>query len=143
MVNFKNCAVGIVPLSKDHHTWLVGQYRYPIQQYSWEIPEGGAPRSTPFLDSAKRELLEETGITAERWNKLQEMYLSNSATDEKAIIYLAKDLSFHTPQPEETEDLTIKKVSLQKAFQMVEEGTIDDAISVNAFLRLKLRLQNN
>jgi 8-oxo-dGTP pyrophosphatase MutT (NUDIX family) len=140
VVNFKNVAVGIIPLSDDHHTWLVGQYRYPIQQYTWEIPEGGAPPSKPLLESAKRELREETGITAQQWEKVQEMYLSNSATDERAVIYLAQNLTFHTPEPEETEELALQKVSLEEALEMVEQGVINDAISVAAFLKLKDQL---
>src|SRR6201984_1224928 len=93
-VHFKNLAIGILPLDKDYNTWIVGQYRYPIDQYSWEIPEGGGQRDVPPLDSAKRELHEETGITAQKWTKIQEMYLSNSASDEFCILYIAQDLTF-------------------------------------------------
>ncbi|MEM6723516.1 MAG: NUDIX hydrolase, partial [Bacteroidota bacterium] len=70
VVHFKNVAIGIVPLDEEYNTWLVGQYRYTLEQYSWEIPEGGGPLGTDPLKSAKRELLEETGITAKEWTNI-------------------------------------------------------------------------
>jgi hypothetical protein len=90
VIHFKNLAVGILPLDAQGNTWIVGQYRYPLEAYSWEIPEGGGQRDVPPLESAKRELREETGIVAARWSKILEMDLSNSASDERAILYLAQ-----------------------------------------------------
>jgi 8-oxo-dGTP pyrophosphatase MutT (NUDIX family) len=81
-VHFKNIAVGFVVLDEEMHTWLVGQYRFPLQQYSWEIPEGGAPEGTDPLLTAHRELKEETGFTAQSWKHLLTMHLSNSVSDE-------------------------------------------------------------
>jgi 8-oxo-dGTP pyrophosphatase MutT (NUDIX family) len=81
-VHFKNIAVGVVVLDEEMHTWLVGQYRFPLQQYSWEIPEGGAPEGTDPLLTAHRELKEETGFTAQNWQHLLTMHLSNSVSDE-------------------------------------------------------------
>lgn len=133
---FKNLAIGILPVDENKNIWLVGQYRFPINKYSWEIPEGGGSlRANPLL-SAQRELLEETGLKAERWENILEMHVSNSVTDEKAIVYLARTLSQHTPQPEETEQIAIKKIPFSKAFQMVINGEITDSISVAAILKL-------
>src|SRR3569623_588334 len=80
-VHFKNRAIGIVPLEADQNTYLVGQYRFTINQYSWEIPEGGGPLNEDPLHAAKRELLEETGLGAHNWTPIQTMYLSNSVTN--------------------------------------------------------------
>ena len=139
-VHFKNLAIGILPMDEEGNTWLVGQYRYPLGRYSWEIPEGGGPLNIDPLDSAKRELLEECGILASRWERLQEMDLSNSVSDEMAIIYLATELSFTASEPEETEELSLRKLPFEEAYQMVMNGEIRDSMSVAAILRYKLRL---
>lgn len=139
-VHFKNLAIGIIPLDKENNTWLVGQYRYPLNQYSWEICEGGGKLNIPPLDAAKRELLEETGITANQWNPLLEMHLSNSVSDELGIIYIAKELTFSAPQPEEDEVLQLKKVSFDEAFNMVMNGKITDSLSVAGILKTKILL---
>jgi len=141
-VHFKNLAIGIIPLDKSLNTWLVGQYRFSLNQYSWEIPEGGGLLDLDPLDSAKRELLEETGLLAKQWELLLKMHLSNSVTDELAIIYLARDLEQHNPEPEETEQLIIKKLPFDEAYNMVEEGTITDSITVAAILKIKLLMLN-
>ncbi len=135
-VHFKNIAVGIIPIDDDGFTWLVGQYRYPLQQYSWEIIEGGSPIGIDPLVSAQRELFEEAGIVAEHYEEIQRLHLSNSATDELAIIYVAKGLSFVQAQPEDTEVLQIKKVHFSEALRMVMVGEITDAMSVAGILKL-------
>ncbi|NDA60451.1 MAG: NUDIX hydrolase [Chitinophagia bacterium] len=140
-VHFKNVAVGVVVLDEEMHTWLVGQYRFPLQQYSWEIPEGGAPVGTDTLLTAQRELKEETGFVAANWQQLLTMHLSNSVSDELAIVYLATELTPGPSEPEETELLQLKRIPLQTAFDWVENGTITDSISVAAFLKLQLQLQ--
>ncbi len=135
-VHFKNLAVGIIPLDEDYNTWLVGQYRYTLEAYSWEIPEGGCPLGQEDgLASAKRELLEETGIQAKRWTPLLDIHTSNSVTDEAGIIYIAQELSFGEAEPEETEDLAIRKLSLEEAFEMVMKGEITDSLSVAGLLK--------
>lgn len=136
-VHFKNQAVGIVPVDDAGNTWLVGQYRFTIDQYSWEIPEGGAPEGTLPLDSAKRELLEETGLVAREWTLLLKMYLSNSVSDELAYLYLARGLEQYEAEPEETEQLQVKKLPLAEVYRMVDDGLIADAMSVAALLKLK------
>ncbi|CAG0967507.1 MAG: NUDIX hydrolase [Bacteroidetes bacterium] len=139
-IHFKNLAIGILPLDEYYNTWIVGQYRFPIKQYSWEIPEGGGNRMVPALESAQRELLEETGIIAKEYTKIQEMYLSNSASDERAILYLARKLEFVAPQPEESEVLQIKKVPFEELYQLVLKGSILDSLTVTAVLKIKLMM---
>jgi len=139
-VHFKNIAIGIVPLDAHINTYIVGQYRFPINEYSWEIPEGGGPLHDDPLDSAKRELLEETGLKAERWVKILDMHLSNSVCDESCIVYVAAGLSQHAAMPEETEQLVIKKIPFDEAYQMVQNGKITDAITIAAVLKTKLML---
>ena len=138
VVHFRNIAVGIVPVDDEMHTWLVGQYRYPHDCYEWEIPEGGAsPPATP-LENAKRELLEETGIVAGRWDMIQEMQLSNSTSNEVSQTFLARDLSFQEAEPEETEALVVERVPLQEACRRAMEGEIRDCMSVAALLKVRL-----
>ena len=138
VVHFKNKAIGIIPLTEDYHTWLVGQWRYPLGEYSWEIPEGGGLLHHTPLDAAKRELKEETGMTADRWDLILEMHLSNSVSDEHALIFLARDLHFGTAEPEETEQLMVRKVSLTEAVHEVMHGKITDAMSVAGLLKLEV-----
>lgn len=133
-VHFKNTAIGIIPLDSEMNTWLVGQYRFPLGSYSWEIPEGGGEASATTLDSAKRELREETGITASRWEKILDMHLSNSVTDEKAVIYLAQDLELGESEPEDCEQLVIRKLPFSEALRMALEGEITDAMAVAGLL---------
>lgn len=137
-VHFKNLALGIIPLDAHNNTWLVGQYRYPLEEYSWEICEGGGPLNIPPLDSAKRELLEELGIQAKEWSELLTMHLSNSVSDEYGIVYIAKDLTYFDPSPEEDEVLVIKKLPFMEAYQMVMEGKITDSLSVAGILKTKI-----
>jgi 8-oxo-dGTP pyrophosphatase MutT (NUDIX family) len=141
-VHFKNIAIGILPLDDELHTWLVGQYRFPLDQYSWEIPEGGGDPAVPALESAQRELREETGLIAHEWTPIQEMYLSNSVSDEKAILFLARNLEQHDAMPEETEQLVVRRLPFEEAYRMVEQGIITDAMSVAAIFKVKLMLNN-
>jgi len=135
-VHFKNLAVAIVALDDAGNTWLVGQDRYTLNEYSWELPMGGAPLEEPPLEAAKRELQEETGIRAADWKELMRLHPSNSITDELGIAYVATGLSFGETQFEETEDLDIRKLPLSEAVDMVLDGKITDAISAAALLRV-------
>ena len=138
VVHFHNTAIGILPLDENNNTWLVGQYRFPLSQYSWEIPEGGGKKNIPFLESAKRELLEETGIEANQWTPIIETHLSNSAMDEFGIIYIARDLTFKNSEPEETEQLQVKKLPFSEVYEMVMNGKITDALTQLAVMKTKL-----
>src|SRR5256885_16056543 len=139
-VHFKNLAIGIVPLDEELNTYLVGQYRFTLNTYSWEIPEGGGPMGTEMLESAKRELREETGLVAREWTKLMDFHLSNSVCDEHGAIFLARKLSQHQAIPEETEELAVKKLPFEEAYRMVEEGRITDSMAVAGILKVKLML---
>lgn len=141
-VHFKNIAIGIVPLDEDLNTYLVGQYRFTIDEYSWEIPEGGSSDDIP-LDAARRELLEETGLKASHWKKIFEMHLSNSVSDEKAIVFIATGLSQHAAMPEETEQLAVKKLPFDEVYEMVMSGKIKDALSIAAILHIKILLMKD
>jgi len=138
VIHFVNLAIGVIPLDDEGNTWIVGQYRYPTRSYSWEIPEGGGRRDVTPLESAKRELREETGIVAERWTEILRMDLSNSASDEHAIIFLAEGLDFHQPEPDHNEELTIRKLPFEELFGMVMRGEILDSLTVAAVMKLKL-----
>lgn len=134
-VAFKNKAIGIIPVDDQGNTWLVGQYRYTLDEFSWEIPEGGGAFTIDPLESAKRELKEETGIMAGKWTTLTRLHTSNSVTDEEGFLFLAEDLSFGESEPEDTEaDLKVKKLPLAEAVQMVLDGKITDSMSMIGLL---------
>jgi len=131
-------AAGVIALTPDHQVYLVGQWRYPFEAYSWEIIEGGTdPGEDPDL-CIQRELKEEAGLVAQRWQRLgPELHLSNSFSDEVAYIYLAQDLQQVEAEPEGTELLKVKTVPLQQACEMAEAGQITDAMSVVGLMRLR------
>lgn len=133
---FKNRAVGILALDHRSRLYLVGQYRYTLETYSWEIPKGGAPLAEEPLAAGRRELKEETGLTARRWRHLMDMHISNSVTDEVGSIYLAEDLEQGDAQPEDTEELAIKLVPFAECLDWVHRGLITDIVSIAAILRL-------
>ncbi len=135
-VHFKNLAIGIIPMDEEGNTWLVGQWRYSLNEYSWEIPMGGGPLEIDRLDSAKRELKEETGLTASKWTEILKMHTSNSVTDEVGYAYLAEGLTEGETEFEETEDLEIWKLPFKMAYAMVMDGRITDGLSMVAILKL-------
>ena len=137
-VHFRNRAAAIVPLDDAGNTWLVGQDRYTLGQYSWELPMGGAAMDEDPLNAAKRELREETGLTAGRWTELMRLHTSNSITDEEAVIYVAQQLQTGETDFGETEKLEIRSLPLTEAVSMARSGEITDAISVAALFRLGL-----
>jgi len=134
-VHFKNIAIGVIVIDENGDTYLVGQYRFPLNEYSWEIPEGGCPEGTDYLTAAKRELKEETGFEAKSWTEILRMHVSNSVSDEYAVVFVAQDLIAGEAEPEETEKLTIQKMPFAQALQWVMEGKITDSITVAAILK--------
>ncbi|MEN7550916.1 NUDIX hydrolase [Rapidithrix thailandica] len=141
VVSFKNYALGIIPVDQDGNTWLVGQYRYTLDAYSWEIPMGGGLMENGILESAQRELQEETGLIASHWTEIMKIHTSNSVTDEVGFVYLAQGLTQGLTDFDETEVLQIQKLPFNKAIQMVMNGQITDAISVAGLLKANLLLQ--
>jgi 8-oxo-dGTP pyrophosphatase MutT (NUDIX family) len=138
-VHFKNKAIGIVALDQEMNTWLVGQYRYTLNEWSWEIPEGGGPLRIDVLDSAKRELKEETGLEAEKWTMILRAHLSNSVSDEEGFVFLAEGLKEGKQNLEATEaDMKVWKLPFKDAYQMVLDGKITDSLSVMGILKVAL-----
>jgi 8-oxo-dGTP pyrophosphatase MutT (NUDIX family) len=141
-IHYKNLAIGVIPLDEEGYIWLVGQYRFVLDSYSWEIPEGGGDPSLPPVESAKRELKEETGLIALEWTLLMEMHLSNSVSDEQAFVFLARGLRPGEAMPEETEQLVVRRVPFAEAYKMVENREITDAMSVAGILKVQLMSMN-
>jgi len=137
-IHFKNIAVAILPIDEKGYTWIVGQYRYPLDSYEWELPEGGCHEGEQPLQAAERELTEETGLKAALFTPVLEMQLSNSATDEISISYVATGLSHGPSSPEVDEKLEVKKIHFDELVDMVERGEIKDALSVATILRVHL-----
>jgi 8-oxo-dGTP pyrophosphatase MutT (NUDIX family) len=137
VVHFKNIATGVLAIENDF-IYLVGQYRYPLERYSWEIPEGGCSAGEDPLDAARRELQEETGLCAKNWRKLGESYLSNSVSDELAIWYVATELTAGERRPEGTEQLEVRRVPFADALRMTMSGEITDAVSQLAIMQYGL-----
>jgi 8-oxo-dGTP pyrophosphatase MutT (NUDIX family) len=138
VVHFKNHAVGVIPVAENGDTWLVGQFRFPLNRYSWEIPEGGCPLGEAPQAAAARELREETGLMARHMLPLHHLASSNSVCDEQGTIFVAWDLWQGVAAPDETERLALRRLSLRAALDMALSGAIDDAISLIALLRMPL-----
>lgn len=138
VVHMQNLATGVVPLDTDGCITLVGQYRFPLKAYSWEIPEGGGDPAVDPLESVQRELAEETGLIARRWLEIQRLHLSNSVTDEIAHCYLAWELEQGIAQPEDTEELRLRRLPFAQAYAMAMRGEITDAMTVTSLLKVRL-----
>jgi 8-oxo-dGTP pyrophosphatase MutT (NUDIX family) len=141
VVHFKGLAIGVLPIDDEGCTYLVGQFRYVLNEYSWEIPEGGCPEDEAPLAAAARELLEETGLHATHYELLGRSHLSNSVSDEDSLYYLATGLTQGIAQPEGTELLQVRRLPFAEALAMVQRGEITDAISVMAIQQYALRLR--
>lgn len=139
VVYFKKLAVGVLPLDDAGFTYIVGQYRYALRQYSWEMPEGGGDPAVAPQDSAARELREETGLVARHWREvIGTLHLSNSVTDERAVSFLAWGLEPGTAAPDETEQLEVRRVPFATLFDMVWRGAVTDSLTVATVLKARL-----
>jgi 8-oxo-dGTP pyrophosphatase MutT (NUDIX family) len=138
VVSPKKLALGVVAFTDEGRIILVGQHRFPLGRYSWEIPEGGGDKDVPPQHSAARELREETGYIARDWQEILRLDLSNSVSDENAVVYVAWNLTPGPAAPDETEDLALREVSFGAALDMVMTGEITDAITVASLLKVKL-----
>ncbi len=139
VVHFKNRAVGVLPVDDQGRLWLVGQFRYPLGAYSWEIPEGGCPGSETPEATALRELREETGLAAGRLELVAMSHLSNSVSDEIAYIFRATDLTEGPLDPEGCERIEVRRVEWDDAWRMLHRGEITDSMSVIALLHEAVR----
>jgi ADP-ribose pyrophosphatase len=139
VVHFRSRAVGVVALDGDGRVLLVGQHRYTLDRYSWEIPEGGSPSGEDPVDGARRELAEETGYVAASWRELIRFTLSNSVTDEEGILFVASELEAGTATPDPTEELRLRWIGFHEALAMVATGEIHDVITQVGLLALAAR----
>jgi 8-oxo-dGTP pyrophosphatase MutT (NUDIX family) len=136
VVRFQNLAAGVVPLHEDGTVTLVGQQRFALRNYEWEIPEGGVPFDEDPLVGAKRELREEVGLEAKEWREILRLQLSNSITDERAVCFLARDFTPVPIDPDETEILDIVRVPFRDLLAEIAAGRIQDVMTVAATLRV-------
>ena len=141
VVHYRNVAVGVVAVGDDGRILLVGQHRYTLDAYSWELPEGGAPLDEDPLEGAKRELAEETGYEAADWRELARFSLSNSVTDERGVLYLATGLRAGTASPEPSEDLAIRWATLAEVIDEIDRGEIHDILTIAGVTRYALQLR--
>jgi len=124
-------ATGVLALTPDNRVYLVGQYRYTTDNYSWEIIEGGSDPGENAMETAKRELQEEAGLIAHSWEPLgHEIHLSNCISSERGFLFIARDLEETEATPEGSEVLQIKTVSIPEAMEMVLAGEIQDAMTI-------------
>ncbi len=136
VIHFQNHAVAIVAIDDQDRVALVGQWRYTIDAYSWELPEGGVPPDESALAGAQRELREETGLQAARWQEIGRVAISNSVTDEFGTIFLASGLQQGPASPDGTEDLQVRWVAFEEALVMIDDGRINDLLTIAAIERV-------
>ncbi len=125
-----NLAVGVLPIHEDGTVVLVGQQRFALKNYSWEMPEGGAPFDEAPLEGVKRELAEEAGLVAAHWEPALKLELSNSITDERAMTWIAWDLSATETAPDETEVIAVRRVPFRDLLAEIERGAVRDVMTV-------------
>lgn len=136
VVGFRRRAAGVVPLHEDGTVTLVGQHRFPLDAYSWELPEGGVEADETPLQAMQRELAEEASLAGAEWRQILRLHLSNSVTDEEAFVFLALGLTPALAEPDDTEELAVRRLPFAEALAMVADGRITDSISVAGLLRV-------
>lgn len=135
VIRARRLAVGVLPIEADGSVHLVGQWRFPLARYSWEMPEGGADPGEDARACAARELAEETGMTAAALTPILEMDMSNSLSDERAVIFLALGLTPGEARPEATEVLKRRRAPFLDALALAADGRIRDSMTVAALFR--------
>ena len=143
VVHFANAAAGVVVLDDEDRVLLVGQHRYTLDAYSWEIPEGGVPAGESPLDGARRELREETGVEATDWHELVRFHLSNSISDESGVLFAARATTLGEPRPDPTEDLVVEWLPFAEALAMIARGEITDAMTIMGLQQIALERGGN
>jgi 8-oxo-dGTP pyrophosphatase MutT (NUDIX family) len=138
VVHFANLAAGVVVLDDHDRVLLVGQHRYTLDAYSWELPEGGVPAGESPIEGARRELREETGVEADDWRELARFHLSNSVSDEAGVVFAARAVGHGAASPEPTEELAVRWVRFDEALAMTADGRITDAITIMGLQRVAL-----
>ena len=136
IISFKNKAAAAIPIDSEGFTWLVGQFRYPLNRYSWELPMGGSDNYEDVLLGAQRELREETGITAKTWAEILRFDTIVSIGKEEGVVYLAQDLSFGELETEDSEELQLRRVHIDEAISMAIDGQITDSITLAGLFKL-------
>lgn len=138
VVHFANLAAGVVVIDDQDRVLLVGQHRYTLDEWAWEIPEGGvAPDEAP-LDGIRRELREETGVEAAEWVELARVDLSNSVTDERGILWLATGVRHGEAAPEPSEAIESRWLPFEEALAMTLDGRITDVLTIVGLQRVAL-----
>lgn len=140
VVSAKRLAIGVLPLDEEYNTWLIGQWRYPLKRYSWEIVEGGGEFGVDPMESGARELKEEAGIVASEWIPITTIHTSNCIADETAHLFAVKGLTIGESEPDDNEQLQVAKVPFMEAYSMVLDGRITDSMSVVTILRAKIMM---
>ncbi len=130
VVHFKNVAVGVLPVFEDGTVPLVGQHRFPLREYSWELPEGGGPIDEEPIEAGRRELAEETGYVAANWLKLIDFDVSNSVTDERSVCYLAWGITEGAAGPEPSEQLAHQRIAFRELVARCLDGRIRDSLTI-------------
>lgn len=126
----RNVGTGVLPLHDDGTVSLVGQHRFTLMRYSWEMPEGGAPEGEDPFDAVRRELAEEAGLRAEHWRAALDMDLSNSITDERAMTWVAWGLTPAPLDPDPTEVIVSARVPFRDLLAEVARGAVRDSMTV-------------
>lgn len=136
-ISSKNGAAAVI-LNEKNEIYLVGQYRYAVDEYSWEIISGAVEKGEDYLTTVKREIEEEAGVTAKKFDLLHgDLQLSNSYTSDRGAIFLARDIEQNESHPESTEKLQIKKVPLDEAIRLICEGKIKDDYTITGIFLAK------